>query len=172
MLGYVYFDYREKAQQTPIHIVTSLIRQIISSHGSLLPAALDLFERYISGQGLPQWSELADLLVRLCSDEPGIHIILDALDECDLQATRRPLLALLDRIGKSKAKIFVTSRPFSAEINLSFMNHRQLEIEAGEADLRLLLEERINSAQHMSCLVLPQLKEEIISTILSKAKGM
>jgi hypothetical protein len=172
VIGYIYFDYREKAQQTPIHVVTSLSRQIVSSHGSLLPATLSLSEQYTSGQGLLQWSDLADILVRLCSEEPGIYLILDALDECDTKVARRPLLALVDRIGRSGAKLFVTSRPFSVEINLSFIYHRRLAIEAGEADLRLLLEERISNAQHMSCLVLPQLKEEIISTILSRTKRM
>jgi hypothetical protein len=131
-----------------------------------------LFELYSAGQGSCSWTQLSDALEKSCPEDTGTYIIFDALDECDSTSTRRPLLALLERLDKTGGRLFVTSRPFSAEINSSFLQNYKLEIEAGEADLRLLLKERLERAKHMECLLRPSLKEEIISAILQNADGM
>jgi hypothetical protein len=172
LLAYIYLDYRNQSQQTPIHIITTFLRQLMSCHGSLFPAASGLFDRYKSGQSLPSPTELVGVLLKLCSTETNIYIIVDALDECDPKQTLPYLLTLLGQISSTQTKLFVTSRPFSGRINSAFLGCQQLKIEAGESDLRLFLDTKVKMAEHLPCLLHDDLRGKIVTAILQKAKGM
>lgn len=80
-VAYFYFNYRSQAEQTPIKVLNSLLRQIIASHGHVPPGARGLFERFKESQSPPPWDELVRVLGKVCADDGGrTFIVLDALD--------------------------------------------------------------------------------------------
>ena len=110
-------------------------------------------------------------IVSLIPRVPSIYIVLDALDECN-ELNRRLVLEVLERLKNFPSiRIFITSRPHTADIKTAFQDAISLLIAAHDADIRQLLSHELRRAD-LSSLINDQLATDIIETIVANAQGM
>ena len=173
-LLYFYFDYKRQTEQTAFNILVTLLRQLLSTHSTFPNAASDLHKRIEKGQGLPSFKDLMMAFRNICaSSSEELFLVFDALDECDEQTHREPILDLLDFMSGSNVRVLITSRPYPPDINNAFENYPQIVIEAADIDIRAFLLEKITkSRRKISRFIDEALREEIIQLITAKSQGM
>jgi hypothetical protein len=169
---YFYFDYREQSEQTPFKVESCLLKQVLLSCNGVPAAAAGLCRRLKEGKGLPGWEELTQILSMFCSESDNLFFVFDALDESDENTNREPILRVLDSLISSPAKLFVTSRPHCLDINATFRECPQIQVEATDADVRAFVDRRISESRRMSTIINGALREEIVPTIVGKSQEM
>jgi hypothetical protein len=68
-------------------------------------AAAELCIRIAKGQGLPDWRGLIKIFRSICSSSDEVFLVLDALDECDENMNREPILELVEFLVGSNARV-------------------------------------------------------------------
>lgn len=170
---YFYFDYKQQPDQTPFKVLITLLRQLLSTYATMPNAASELYKRIERGQGLPSWKELMIIFRDICSKSSEVFLILDALDECDENTNREPILELIEFLIDSRARVLVTSRPYPWDIKETFADYPQIQIEAADSDIRAFLCEKISNSKRSSrCFIDETLSEEIVQSITRKSHGM
>lgn len=153
-------------------MLTCLLRQLLSKHRTIPEAAWTLHAELEENGCLPNWEVLVSVFVHwLCSASGEVFLVLDALDECDEDLNRGPILNFLGRLMRSSVRIFITSRPHSPDINEKFTPCQQITIEATEADVRAFLYSRIAESRRMALIIHDTLREEIVQSTTEKACG-
>jgi hypothetical protein len=172
-LLYFYFDYKRQSEQTPLRIVVTLLRQLLSNRSAIPGPAIDLYKRLESHQELPGWHDLRKTFVNLCSDSGStLVIVFDALDECD-EMTHRPLIIeLLEDLISSEAKVLITSRSYPPDINHLLRKCTKITVEASSLDIRAFLLDKIAKSARIARIIDPSLREEIVKSLLAKSQGM
>jgi hypothetical protein len=173
-IAYIYFDYKKQSEQTPVKVVSCLLKQFLSQYPSVPRPARDLFNKFKGGLNMPQWSQILAIFVDICSDGlAGKHfLVIDALDECSEGENRGPILRLIRAVREAKVRLFATSRPFPDDIMNAFTCASMVEIGASETDLSDYLAMKIGEATRLRSIMKKKLVEEIIKTIIEKAQGM
>ena len=183
-VAYVYFDYKDRARQTPEVILAEMIKQLEFERAAYSPADVSLSphikEMYdnLHHQGKrPTLSELRELILSIGAEFGEVHLIFDALDECN-EDERKVLLPFMTQLplarkGNLRFKIMVTGRPYYADMLCAFADAAKLAIVPDEEDMKLAIREKIEAEvakkRHK---ISPQLKADIISTVLKKADRM
>jgi len=108
-----YFDFAARNEQSPINMLGSLVRQIVSGRGQIPEAIVQDFRKEkmsIGGRGL-QVSAILKMIQTITATR-RMFICVDALDEC-LPEHRMVVLESLGQILKwcPSARIFMTGRP-------------------------------------------------------------
>lgn len=170
-----YFDYSKQVDQTPLRVLQTLLHQLLSTNSSVPSLARELAEDLRLGKTLPSFDDMKGLFVSLCSvvGQP-VFIVLDALDECDAVANRKPILELIKSIKTSKAKLLVTSRPYPPDVDEVLGDCPQVLVEASDKDIRKYVLEQIADNVEMRRMLKNRddLKQEIVNSILDKSQGM
>jgi hypothetical protein len=169
-LAYLYCIYKEKDEQTDVNLISSIVQQLLQSHGFISDQMLLLYNHHVKRQTRPSLGEWSDLLQSEVRRHSKMYIIIDALDECSETARD----TFLDEIRKlANANLLVTSRP-NLTIERDFEGAASIEIRASEEDVRKYLECRIPKERRLLRHVKedPVLLKTIISTIVERAKGM
>jgi len=112
-----YFDFAARNEQSPVNMLGSLLRQLVSGLEGIPEAVVQGFQkqkRGIGGRGL-QVSGILKMLQTVTATK-RMFICVDALDEC-VPEHRMTILESLRRIlqGAPNARIFLTGRPTGAE---------------------------------------------------------
>ena len=108
-----YFDFAARNEQSPAHILGSLLKQLVFGLDEIPEEILKAYEgrkNAIGGQGL-QISDILRMLQIMCSRK-RVFICIDAIDEC---ATEHQI-KILDSLGQllqqsPRTRIFLTGRP-------------------------------------------------------------
>ena len=108
-----YFDFASRNEQSPVNMLGSLLRQLVSGQGKIPQAIVQEFEKeksVIGGRGL-QVSGILKMFQAL-TDTRRTFICIDALDEC-VPENRMVVLESLGQIlqGSPDTRIFMTGRP-------------------------------------------------------------
>jgi len=108
-----YFDYAARSEQSPVNMLGSLLRQLISRPGEIPEAVTQGFRKektVIGGRGL-QVSGILSMFQAIAGTR-RTFICVDALDEC-VPEYRMVVLESLGHIlqGSQYARIFMTGRP-------------------------------------------------------------
>ena len=169
-LAYIYCIYKEKDEQTDSNLISSIVQQLLQSHGFISDQMSLLYYHHAKRQTRPSFGEWSDLLQSEVRRHPKTYIIIDALDECS-ETARDTLLDEIRRL--SNTNLLVTSRP-NLTIERDFEGAESIEIRASEEDVRKYLECRIPKERRLQRHVKedPVLLNTIISTIVERAKGM
>ncbi|KAL8878727.1 MAG: hypothetical protein Q9198_003528, partial [Flavoplaca austrocitrina] len=171
--GFLYCNYKERAEQTFQNLISSLTRQLIH-HTRTIPSELRrLHQRYLDIQIRPSRQELLGLLTTVGSKFSSLYIVIDALDECDeIEEVRSCLFSTL-RETLPRACFLVTSRSVP-EIEVQFENHPRLKIKATDEDIRRYVSDQIlrkpTLKRHIKAD--PNLRISMIETICLKSDGM
>jgi len=170
-VAYFFFDYKSQEAQRPFSIVSCLLRQVLSQHTGR-PRQLDsLWELFDRKQGLPSWKLLVDKFCQLCSETP-VYVVLDALDECDSNENRGPILGFIEEMRRRQVRLFATSRPFPQDILDAFDGSVSVDVEANNTDLRGYLLDRIGKSKKNKGIMTKKLRERIVSKIVGNSQGM
>ena len=169
---YFYFDYKQQSDQTPLNILQTLIRQLLSKFAQLPADIPELQLKAIRREGLPGWRKLITILVELCKREKDVFIVFDALDECDQHANRGPVIEVLKELIKSDARLLIASRPYPPDVEALLSDYSTIPIEASDLDIKAYLIREIARSPAASKIIDPRLQEEIIKSTMSKSQGM
>lgn len=134
-VAYVYFNYRRHDEQTPAHVLLSLLKQL-SQHLPSLPQAVEsLYYRHKHSNIIPSDDEISTALQSVCFLYKRVFIVIDALDEC-LSDYWPIILELMFEVQiETGANLFVTSRDIPA-ITEMFQSGISLTIRATDDDIR------------------------------------
>ncbi|KAF8461536.1 hypothetical protein BDZ91DRAFT_683925, partial [Kalaharituber pfeilii] len=174
---FLYCDYRDKKEQTLVHILGSFVKQLALQYTH---AGIQLPEVVRSTYKAAQKSQIRldrgtsinlmkSFLQELCST----FILIDASDELQV-TTRTDFLQVIDDIThlKTNLRIFFTARPHvQEEVNRHLrIAMKTLTIVAHEEDIRAYLVHKIQSDNKDA--MNDQLSREILEIIPKKAAGM
>ena len=172
-VAFIYCNYKEKAIQTTVNLVASLLKQLAQTQSGIPSKLRSLYEQHIGRNTRPTLVECSELLHAELTAYSKAFIIVDALDECDeTSGTRRDLITQLLRLPPN-ISLMITSR------NVPSIQHKlshfcRLEVRASDADVRTYLERRIEREERLARHVEadPALRHTILETIMKKVKGM
>ncbi|KAI5842108.1 hypothetical protein DFP73DRAFT_608354 [Morchella snyderi] len=176
-IAFVYFNYKERAQQTPGLVLCSLIHQL-SSQLPTIPASLESSYHYLVQRNQTLSADAATarkVLIEILNLFKRVFLLFDALDECDEEGQRRLLIPILHELGMSGASVFVTSRSYPLDIVQSFSATSgvvTITLAAQEEDLKIYIERKIDGSPHARRLISPNVKEDITKRLVECAKGM
>ena len=171
-LAYFYFDYQEPELQTPALFVASLVRQLATQTSTFPESLVETFDHYKYENAGNLLTSLSIVLRDITDTFLRCYIVIDAFDECTEKRFRKIVLDVLNRLDQAKVRIFLTSRPHPHEIKAVYQNALRIEIKAHQDDLRAYCDSMIDSNENTSDLMDSELREEIITTVSSKADGM
>lgn len=170
-VGYIYFNFQEQGQQTPIDTFSSLVKQL-AFKAKVLPKAI---EKAHNDNKRLMLDKLYEILLEVTRSFAQTFIIVDALDECDQVLQRERLLPMFHRLGKAGINLFLTSREHPEDIQESFANITKLRLWAKDEDISSYIEQRIADNPRAERLINrgnSDLKEKIVSALQDCAKGM
>ncbi|KAK6543470.1 hypothetical protein TWF694_000216 [Orbilia ellipsospora] len=168
-VAYIYFDYKRPDEQKVEKCLASLLRQL-TQRSSEIPSILkEFYQRYQDDGRRPKIDEYLQALSSVATLYSKVFIVVDALDECQLDARQELLTRLFEFQLKSRANVFATSRHIH-DIEARFTGPA-LEITGSKYDLQKYLEANLPSLQGMLEKE-SQLWEEIKRKIIGEANGV
>lgn len=171
-VAYIYCDYLKAREQTHVHLVGSLLKQLVEQRNPVSESLKSYYDEHRSSN-IDQKPEGAfDVLKAECDNWSRIYIVIDALDECsEKDDTRRRVIAgLLSLQRSNRINVLVTSRPIPS-ILCDFEVSERLEIRADPEDIHRYL---LGQMDRFSKRILAEkdLQAQIISKIIDAADGM
>ncbi|KAF4962426.1 hypothetical protein FSARC_9498 [Fusarium sarcochroum] len=140
---FVFCAFENRGRQNTIHILLSLLQQLIEQLPSIPDIVQDLHRNTSNGQleSIRKMDIVQSLIVaaRLFS---RVLLVIDALDECDEASDL--LSGILNLQTKANVNLFATSRPEDRTRNF-FHDHQLLYIHASEEDVGIYLNSRIST---------------------------
>lgn len=166
----VFCDYTKRKEQTSKHFLSSLVRQIASACPSIPIPIQKFYNSYKSRRDGPTNEELLSLLNDILSKISRIHIVIDALDECQSSCCTELITELRSLARDWDMRLLATSRAlpdvrdlFSGAMELQIVVPEQ-DIEAVIRNLTAKLRSRVN--------ITPQFEEQIVTKISNAAGGL
>ncbi|KIM27834.1 hypothetical protein M408DRAFT_159774, partial [Serendipita vermifera MAFF 305830] len=167
-LAVVYCNYKEQEIQTPVNLLSSILRQFYDGI-SLSENIKALYRKHVERKTCPTIVEVAELLSAETKRFSKVFVIVDALDECPEENHYRKLFFGRLQALKSTVHLMITSRPEISAIADSV----QLEIVASREDLDRYIEGRILQSSRLNDLLRgDEDRSRLKETIIQKADGM
>ncbi|KAI5839953.1 hypothetical protein DFP73DRAFT_500816, partial [Morchella snyderi] len=172
-VAYVYFDYKEGDNQAPILVLASLVKQLGYQIPHLPQKISTLYEELEHKGKRPSLEDLIITLLSIFASFKRVFIIFDALDECNQKGQRDKLLPLFHRLGEGGANLFITSRYYPQDIQVSFKNVPRIEIMASGQDIKSYILQRLEENPRVKRLAeKAECEDRIISELTERANGM
>ncbi|KAI5838616.1 hypothetical protein DFP73DRAFT_502743, partial [Morchella snyderi] len=171
-VAYFYFNYKEKEQQSPDIVISSLLKQLASQllH---LPKQISELYKLEEENKRPTLAQLVEVFFATFKFFGKVFIVFDALDECDEHSQRGKLLPLFHEMAGAGAGLFITSRHHPEDIQESFKVVAKIELSAKNDDIKSYIEERIEKNARAKRLVHDgKFGDRIVSQLTKCANGM
>lgn len=171
-VAYFYFDFSAEDEQTPVQILSSLLKQLLL-HLEVIPVPVKQhFDRSIMKGQMPQVNELQELLLSIPKVFNAVYLVIDALDECKVGDCRTEILRAFQAFQTSM-KLLVTSRPHIEDLTDSLAYASQVKLRAVESDIRDYVYQKLETRKIKKILGKDEnLKNEIVTSIVEGAHGM
>lgn len=171
----MYCDYLNQANQTTLHILGSIVKQLINavSEYSLSMKIFQYLKEIRKNDLRLQMKDVTALLELLSPHFDKIFLCIDALDELT-ETTRDELLSFLNMHMVEKC-IFFTGRPHVApdvDSVFSLGTEDVITVQAHEEDIRTYIKHRITQDKKKSHAMNPALQQEMVDVLPSQSKGM
>ncbi|OPB43637.1 hypothetical protein A0O28_0099250 [Trichoderma guizhouense] len=184
-IAYLYLNFRRQSEQEPIHILSSILRQLSQMGSKVHDGVKELYKEHKPKKEgnqptsripptPPSLDEIVKTLNKIIESYSRTYIIIDALDECtDSNLHRTTLMfeifGLQTRLG---VNLFFTSRPVPY-IKEDFESREcsTLEIRATDEDMRQYLNSNMSQLPAF-IFQSPGLEDRIKSSIIEASKGM
>ncbi|RPB11600.1 hypothetical protein P167DRAFT_478412, partial [Morchella conica CCBAS932] len=171
-VAYFYFNYKEKAQQSPNIVIASLLKQLASQLVQLPDGISELYKLEKENKR-PTLAQLVEVFLATFKLFGQVLIVFDALDECDEDSQRAKLLPLFHQMADVGAGLFITSRQHPEDIQESFKDVVKIELSAKSDDIKSYIEERIEQNTRAKRLVHDgKFGDRIVSQLTKCANGM
>ncbi|KAL2669833.1 hypothetical protein Neosp_015278 [[Neocosmospora] mangrovei] len=142
-IAFIYGDFQRKAEQTPLELLSSLLKQL-GNGGFGLKTIKDLHDRHEYRRTRPAHDEILSLLHSVARHHAKVFIVVDALDE--LQVSDGSLAVFLDDLFSlqqmNNVFLFATSRN-KPSMTKRFDNGFRLEVRARKEDVEKYLDNRM-----------------------------
>ena len=171
-VAYIYCDYLKYREQTPVHLVGSLLRQLAEQYNPISKSLKNYYDEHKNDNRDPSPEGAFEVLKAECDSWSQVFIVIDALDECsEKDSTRKSVIEGLRLLQASKRiNILITTRPIPS-ILCEFEVWERLGIRANSADMqKYLLGQMDRFSKRM--VVGEDLQAQIISAIINAADGM
>jgi hypothetical protein len=177
-VAYFYCDYKDKNSQSIVNIMGSLASQLARQHENSFKLLKDYFATLQSQHQLPRMPEIQELtqLIRdMSSIFEDVRLVVDGLDECgdNAGAASLALRSLVAEHDSMSACFLSRDVPDIFEVlQTPFCSHIEIAAHTKDVDhyVRTEVEERL--AKKQLRLKSNELKEEIITQLVSRASGM
>lgn len=161
----MYFDYKDRANQTVSHVLGSLLRQVIS-HLDHIPLELSKF--YDRSNTPLNRDVLLAQFISACSQFDVIYVVFDGFDECDEIQQNEIQIVINELLSRPRLKLLVTSRPHLKKLRSLADSSSFMSITAKDEDVRMYLSSRLHKIGYLSQIV----KNEAVEVISQSAQGM
>lgn len=171
-IAFLYCNYRKHETQRAVHLLASLLRQLIATSQSMPESIKALYEQHYPRGTRPSLEEVSKSLHSVVETYSQTIIIIDALDECrNDDHTRGSTLSEIRKLQtRFQTKLMATSRNIP-DITEGFHDDIELEVRASDADLNRYLDDQITRLSK-SVQRNEKLKQKIKSDIIESAQGM
>jgi hypothetical protein len=166
--AFFFCDFKRQNEQTVNGILMSLLKQLVESRACLSQSVQDLYTAAQEGRGRPLHAGIVKAIQKEVQYYAKVFILVDALDECDVNA--EILSVLFDLQAKCGFKFFATSRHVP-EIANRFEGTGVIAVHASRGDVQMYLDAQIRSRPKLAKLD-HTLQEEIKSRIVESVEGM
>ena len=178
-IAFVYCDSRQQSHSSAILLIGSLLRQLCAKEAKI-PDPVSLKYDQVQQQGGESltWLEMKTLFLQsLPLFRQESVVVFDGLDECDDPAGICDLLnTAVSRHPNNQVKVFVTSRSENRVIKplLSCYPTISLNVIMVQEDIAAFVRAEVDSLCENGKLRIgnPELKQEIVETLIVKAEGM
>jgi Cdc6-like AAA superfamily ATPase len=134
-VAYVYCNYKSQADQDTVSILAAILKQLVQSRPSTLGPVEKLQEKHAGRGTKPSLDDIYNALRDVLAQYPYVHIVVDALDECQKETRRQLCTKLLDLQKGADMRLMVTSR-FVPDIEHAFRLALRLEVQASDEDVK------------------------------------
>ena len=171
-IAYIYCNFKRQKEQTYLHILASLLRQLAQGRHSLPENVKTLYARCKAKKTQPSTSDISAILQSIAAEYSRVFIFIDALDECQVNngLVTKLLSHISDLQSKYEVNFFATSR-FIPDIMEKFEQNVRLEIRANKQDVQRYVEGHIYELPRFVRRD-PDLQQEISSEISKATDGM
>ena len=168
-VAYFYCDYRDQHGSKQSNIVASLLRQFTTQVRDMPTRLIELYEKHKIDGSLPTASELASILIKICSTFTKSFVLVDAFDEIMAPADRSSILQLLGSLRACNTPVYITSRAVN---DLRDVGTTEIRIAARAEDIRAFLLQTLREECTVAEILDDTLREEILDVISKSADGM
>ncbi|KAF2186071.1 hypothetical protein K469DRAFT_707252 [Zopfia rhizophila CBS 207.26] len=136
-VAYVFCNYKAQEEQDASRMLAAILKQLVQARPSLVGPVERLHKQHADRGTRPSPDEVFSALRDVLAHYSAVHIVVDALDECqDSDSTRRQFLAkLCDLQAGRDVRLMATSR-FIPEIVDWFNEALKLEVQASKEDVK------------------------------------
>jgi Cdc6-like AAA superfamily ATPase len=134
-VAYVYCNYKSQANQDTVSILAAILKQLVQSRPSTLGPVERLHQKHAGCGTKPTLDDIYSALRDVLAQYPYVHIVVDALDECQNETRRQLCTKLLDLQKGADVRLMVTSR-FVPDVEDTFRLALRLEVQASDEDVK------------------------------------
>lgn len=170
-VAYIYCDYNESKKHSAQNFLGVILQQLCIQKSGIISSLATSYESHRRNKTAPSLETLGKLLQVLAESISRLYLIMDGVDECPSET--RDLLFREIRKLHPKISLFMTSRHVASAM-LAFPTKIICEVTADERDIECYLSDRLKGSDLFQSHMLKNqtLREQIISSIVTKAKGM
>jgi hypothetical protein len=163
----MFFDYNDRRKQTPVGIIRSLLKQMVSPFDAVPREIIDLYERCTSRATDPDLSTLLEQFYTCAERFDTIYILFDAFDECDDPQQKKILTLIHEFVAHKSLRIMLTSRTHLQRVP-RLPESILITINAEDADIRAFLSSRLEEESYLA----QEFKDDILEALSQGAEGM
>jgi arsenate reductase-like glutaredoxin family protein len=169
-LACVYFNYKESIPTAAI--IPNILKQVLERSPTISQETMDLYAQFHDKRETrSSLKEILQLLNKEMSRISSLFVVLDALDECTMEAnTRAKIILELQKIPN--VRLLITGRRDVEDFVLSkFKNSAAiLSIQASPEDIHKAIETQVGEILDLS--KTPHSILSLVNKVVEKAKGM
>ena len=134
-VAYVYCNYKAQEEQDASSLLAAILKQLVQGRLSTVEHIEWLHQKHASQGTKPSLDEIYNTLRDVLAHYPTVHVVIDALDECQ-DGTRHQFLAKLRDLHAGRdVRLMVTARSIP-DIEDAFRGALRLEVQASEEDVK------------------------------------
>jgi Cdc6-like AAA superfamily ATPase len=143
-IAFLYCNYKAHADQNTLNLLSALLKQLAQSRADVAAPVAQIYDKHSKQGSRPSIDEIFQALLSICSNYKKVHIVVDALDECDDSDGSRGLLIdkLYELQSRTGVQLLFTSRIIS-DITERLKSSLTIEVRASGEDVRRFLEGQI-----------------------------
>jgi hypothetical protein len=171
-VAYVYCNYKAREEQDVSRMLAAILKQLVQGQPSLVGPVERLHKQHAERGTRPSFDEIFSALRDVLAHYSTVHIVVDALDECqDSDGTRRRFLAKLRDLQTGQDVRLMTTSRFIPEVVDWFNEALKLEVQASEDDVKRFVAGQI--CRLPKCIQRdPALQEMVQKKIVEAVDGM
>ncbi|KAL8775416.1 MAG: hypothetical protein Q9194_003784, partial [Teloschistes cf. exilis] len=134
-VAYVYINYKAQEEQDASSLLAAILKQLVQGQLSTVEHIERLHQKHASQGTKPSLDEIYNTLRDVLTDYPTVHLVIDALDECQ-DGTRHQFLAKIRDLHAGRdVRLMVTARSIP-NIEDAFRGALRLEVQASKEDVK------------------------------------